>query len=319
MKEFLIDHTAASGICAAPEQPRIVAVGVFDGVHFGHAAIIRRAVERAAETGAVPAALSFTPHPRQLLDPDHAPPLLMPETERISRLYAAGAGECAFINFTSEVAAWSPEEFLTHLAENNRFRVSGICVGKNWRFGSCGAGNGEVLADFCAKHHWSYDGVTELEFDGVVVSSTAIRNAGIAGDLAKVKQFSGAPLTLYGEVTAGFRIAGSKLRAPTANLICSAGVIPPDGVYAGSAAVNGIEYPAAVNIGFSPTFGGTERRTEVHLIGFDGDLYGRNLAVALHKFIRKERTFSSPDELKRQIAADISEIKNICSAEKVIK
>lgn len=313
MKDFLIHHTAASGVCAAFEIPRIVAVGVFDVVHRGHVEIIRRAASRAAETGAVPAALSFAPHPRQLLTPEDAPQLLLPENERIKRLYAAGAQECAFINFTAEVASWSPEKFLEHLADNCCFRVAGICVGKRWRFGSRGMGNGEVLADFCAGHHWSYDGVTELESDGEIVSATAIRRAAGAGELEKVKLLSGRALTLYGTVTAGFQIAGTKLNAPTANLHCTAGVIPPDGVYAGSAAVDGKIYPAAVNIGLSPTFNGTERRIEVHLIGFEGDLYGRELAVELHKFIRQERKFASPEELKQQIAGDIAEIKAVCA------
>ena len=319
MKDFLIHHSAVTGVCAAFDVPRIVAVGVFDVVHRGHVEIIRRAAERAAETGAVPAALSFSPHPRQLLTPDEPPQLLLPETERVNRLYAAGAGECAFINFTPEVAAWSPEKFLEHLADNGCFRVSGICVGKLWRFGSRGMGNGGVLAQFCEKHHWSYDAVTELECDGEIVSATAIRRAAGAGDLEKVKRLSGRALTLYGTVIRGFHIAGTALSAPTANLLCSAGVVPPDGVYAGSAEIGGTVYPAAVNIGISPTFGGSERRTEVHLIGFDGDLYGRELAVSLHKFIRSERQFASPEELKLQISADIAEIKKVYLTEQVKK
>lgn len=316
MKDFLIHHTAVSGICAPFECPRIVAAGVFDAVHPGHIRIIRQAAERAAKTGAVPVALSFAPHPKSLLVPGESPELLLPETERIRLLYAAGAKECAFINFTAEVAAWSPEEFLTHLAENSCFKVSGICVGKHWRFGSKGAGNGEVLKNFCTAYHWSYDGVTELELDGETVSATAIRRAAKCGDLDKVRRFSGRSLTLYGTVTGGNQIAGTKLAAPTANLRLSAGVIPPDGVYAGSVEFDGICYPAAVNIGFSPTFHGTERRIEVHLIGFNGNLYGMEIAVSLHKFIRKERSFSSPEELKQQIARDVAEIKSVCISER---
>jgi len=317
MKDFLIHHTSSSGVCAAFDTPRIVAAGVFDVVHRGHVEIIRRAAARAADSGAVPVALSFIPHPRQLLTPDDAPQLLLPEQERVKRLYEAGAKECAFINFTAEVASWSPEKFLSHLADNGCFSVAGICVGKLWRFGSRGAGNSEVLADFCARHHWSYDGVTELALDGEIVSATAIRRAAGAGELDKVKLLSGRALTLYGTVTAGFQIAGTKLNAPTANLRCIAGVIPPDGVYAGGAAVDGKIYPAAVNIGFSPTFGGAERRVEVHLTGFDDNLYGRELAVELYKFIRPERKFASPDELKQQIAMDIAAIKAVCMAEQV--
>ena len=265
----------------------------------------------AAVCRAVPLALSFTPHPRQLLTPEHTPPLLVSESARIRMLYAAGAQETAFIDFTPEVASLAPEDFLQALADNPLFKIAGICVGEHWRFGKCGSGDGKILAEFCRRQHWSYSGIPEVECDGEIVSSTAMRRAAAAGELEKFHRLAGYPLTLSGVVEHGFAIAGSKLSAPTANLHCRYGILPPDGVYAGSAGVDGKIYPAAVNIGIAPTFQGNIRRVEVHLIGFFGTLYGKELAVSLHRFIRPERRFASPDELRQQIASDI---KNIIAA-----
>ncbi len=311
MKDFLFRHCASSGTPAPFEIPRIAAIGVFDGVHSGHQEIIRSAATVAENCSAIPLALSFSPHPRQLLTPGEPPQLLLPENERIKHLIHAGAQECAFINFTSSVAALEPEEFLQALAGNTLFRISGICVGEHWKFGRNGSGNGKILQEFCARHNWIYRGIPELCIDGEIVSSTALRRAAVTGDLEKFHRFCGSELTLYGKVVHGFAIAGSKLAAPTANLECDTAVPVPDGVYAGSTTVDGKVFPAAVNIGFAPTFGGSIRRVEIHLIGFTGMLYGKTLAVKLHRFIRPERMFATPEELKKQIAADVAEISRI--------
>ena len=314
MKDFFILHSSGAGSVAPAAFPRIVAIGVFDGVHRGHQEIIRTAAEIAADCNAVPLVLSFSPHPRQLLAPDAPPPLLMPENERIKHLYCAGAQESAFINFTPEISGLEPEVFLQTLADNRLFRIAGICVGEHWKFGRNGSGDGRLLRDFCGKNHWICRGIPEISVDGEIISSTALRTAVSAGELEKYRLYSGREYTLYGRVVHGFAIAGEKLHAPTANLECDAGCLVPDGVYAGSAAVDGKTFPAAVNIGFAPTFGGAKRRVEIHLIGFSGTLYDRHLAVKLHKFIRPERCFVSPDELKKQIAADIAEISGVFSS-----
>ena len=311
MRDFLICHRAAAGIPAAASVPRFAAIGVFDGVHLGHRRIVGRTAERAAATGAVPIALSFTPHPRQVLAPGAAPELLMPETVRAAELCAAGAAETAFIRFDAEVAALEPEAFLRALAENERFRVVGICVGSRWRFGRGGAGGGPELARFCAARGWEFVPVPELEIDGETVSSSAVRAAAQAGDFAKVKRMTGGFPTLYGRVAHGFHVAGPELGAPTANLDVTAGVLPPDGVYAGSAEADGAVWPAAVNIGLSPTFDRPTRRVEVHLIGYSGQLYGRELALELRRFVRAERKFADPEALKQQIAADIRTVAEI--------
>ena len=315
MKDFLHTHAAVGAACAPYAVPRLAALGVFDGVHLGHRRIIRRAAELAAACGAVPMAVSFSPHPRRLLTPENPPELLMPEAVRLTALYRAGAAETAFIAFTPEVAALTPEAFLEALAANRRFRIAGLCVGSRWRFGRGGAGDLRNLERFCAAHDWICAGVPELEIDGETVSSSAVRAAARCGDLDKVRRLTGEPLTLYGSVARGFQVAGTELAAPTANLILAAGVPPPDGVYAGSAEADGRLYPAAVNIGFSPTYHRSTRRIEAHLIGYSGTLYGKFLAVSLRRFLRPERAFPDPEALKRRIAADVAETLQIFKEE----
>lgn len=283
----------------------IAAVGVFDGVHPGHRAIINAARRRADECGAGVLALTFIPHPRKLLDEKNAPPLLVSEAKRVELLLEAGADCCGYIDFTPGSAALEPLDFLAALRDNGIFELAGICVGENWRFGRMGRGNKEVLAGFCAANNWSLDTVKELELDGVTISSTAIRQALSAGDLDYASRLWGVPVELTGIVERGFQIAGSKLSAPTANLKTDYLLPLPFGVYSGKTDVDGKTYTAVLNIGVAPTFGHDLCRVEMHLLDFSGDLYGRNLTVRLSKFIRKERKFSSPEELKTQIAADI--------------
>ncbi|MBE6389042.1 MAG: riboflavin biosynthesis protein RibF [Lentisphaerae bacterium] len=294
----------------------IVALGVFDGVHLGHQLIIRQASARAAASGAKVLALSFHPHPRQLLTPDQAPELLITRSRRVELLGAAGADVCGFINFTRSVAGWEPEDFLEKLRDVSGLRISGICVGKQWRFGRQGRGSREVLAAFCQKNRWSFDAVEELTVDGVTVSSSAIRTAVAEGRLEYARAMLGRDAELAGVVVPGHQIAGKQLAAPTANLQLEAGVLVPDGVYCGIAEVDGREYKAVLNIGFAPTFGGDPRRIEVHLLDFSGEIYSHPLRVSLCRFLREERKFSSPEELKKQIFQDIVDAGRFCRLQK---
>lgn len=303
MKKFIQIH---KNITYCKANRFVAAVGVFDGVHLGHQQIIRRAAARAQESNAKVLALSFAPHPRQLICPDNAPPLLLTVNERLERLLACGADLAGLIDFTKEVAALSPEDFLKRV--QSQFNICGICVGSNWRFGRKGSGDRAFLEKFCRENHWSLDAVPEVELDGVIISSSEIRQAAARGDLEYAAKMLGRGYQLTGIVEHGFHIATEKLAAPTANLRVTAGVMVPDGVYSGTVELDGKSFPAALNIGVAPTFGNDLHRVEIHLIGFDGTLYGRELDVTLHRFLRAERRFASPDELKAQIACDIKNI-----------
>ena len=269
MENFIVFN---GNIKFSPDERFIAAIGVFDGVHTGHRKIIEAAAALARAHSCRVLALSFSPHPRALLRPDHRPELLISECERCRQLLAAGADLCGFINFTSEAAALAPEAFLEKLRDHAPVDICGITVGKNWRFGRNGSGDRHTLEKFCAANNWHLTTVQELELDGRTVSSTAIRAAISAGFLPLAIKMLGRNITLDGVVVHGYQIAGSKLAAPTANLEVAYGVLPPDGVYSGRCRIDGTFYPAAVNIGVAPTFGNQQRRTEIHLLDYSGSL-----------------------------------------------
>ena len=284
----------------------VIGLGVFDGVHRGHRRIVSALAEMAGRLGASPAAVTFSPHPRAVVLPEEPLTLLLPLDERLNLLTAAGAAHTGVIEFTREFAALEPEQFLEKLC-GGPFGVAGICVGKRWRFGRGGAGDTAFLADWCAKRGIGFLACPEVMSHNVVVSSTAIRRLTAAGELDAAAEMLGRSCRIFGRVGPGFRVAGAELGAPTANLAPDAGVVPPDGVYACGARLEKVLYPAAVNIGVSPTFGGVGRRIEAHLLGFSGDLYGKRLEIELYKKMRAEKAFPDAAALKKQIAADIEE------------
>ncbi len=285
-----------------------IAFGVFDGVHPGHRLIVAETCKLARERGGVGAAVTFVPHPRAVVGkPGDAPPeLLISVEERLKRLVACGAAATGVIGFTPEFGALEPEVFLAGLFRRRDFELAGICVGEDWRFGRQGRGDAALLKEFCAANNLGFKAVKRLRHGARDISSSAIRALLRQGKLDEARGMLGSAPSLAGTVIAGFHIAGKELDAPTANLKLEYGVLPPDGVYAGSAEIRGRRFPAVMNIGFAPTYGGSERRIEIHLPGFSGNLYGSFLTVELLGFLRPERKFDSPGALKEQIVLDIS-------------
>jgi len=286
-----------------------MALGVFDGVHRGHQRILEALRTQAARHGVKAIAVTFDPHPRAVLAPDQAPPLLMPLEERIRYLRRYGADEVMILSFDRDFANLAPATFLERLLQYPEGRrVHALVVGSGWRFGVRGSGDREFLEREAAHFHYEFTAVEELEYHGAVVSSTAIRKFALAGQLEEAAAMLGRPYALYGTVEAGFQAASHDLGHPTANLKINGGVLPPDGVYA--ARVFG--RPAAVNIGVAPTYrnlNGMRRRVEAHILDWTEDLYGRELEVELLSFLREERTFPNPAELRRQIESDVAEIR----------
>lgn len=294
----------------APEQisgikSGVIALGVFDGVHRGHCKVVASAAELAGKKNSHAAVLTFIPHPRQVIAGKEAVQLLMPENERLNCLRQCGAEIIGTINFSREIAAWDAEYFLNELIGALPFELLGICVGSNWRFGKHGCGNRAVLEKFCGERNITFIPVEEEERNGNIVSSTAIRQLIHEGKLDQAADLAGRAPQLSGRVVPGMKLAGKDLAAPTANLEVKYGILPPDGVYAGRVTLDGNTFPAVLNIGPAPTYDVAERRVEIHLLNFKGDLYDRELTVYLKKFIREIRRFSSPEELKKQIAIDI--------------
>ena len=303
-----MDFSITFGGMPAGVQKLVIAFGVFDGVHPGHRLIVAETCALARERGGVGAAVTFVPHPRAVVGRPGAaaPELLVSVEERLKRLNACGAAVTGVIDFTPEFGTLEPEAFLAGLLRRRDFELAGICVGEDWRFGRRGRGDAALLERFCVANNLGFKAVKRLKYGTKDISSSAVRALIRQGKLDEARSMLGSAPCLAGTVVSGSHIAGKELEAPTANLQLEYGVLPPDGVYAGSAEVGARRFPAVMNIGFAPTYGGNERRIEVHLPGFSGNLYGSFLTVELLGFLRPERKFGSSGALREQIVLDIS-------------
>ena len=290
-----------------------VGIGVFDGVHLGHAELFRTLSEYAEANNSYPVALTFAPHPRTLTAPDNPPKLLVPLNQRIELLKQHGAKKVFVIDFNEKFAAIEPEEFLNIISSSDDVRLDCITVGRNWSFGHNGAGDTVLVAKFCEEKNITFLPIDELKIDGGKISSANLRIAIAEGVLDTASAMLGYKYFIHGEVVKGFSFAGDRLGHPTANLHADSEILPPDGVYAAKTVIDGKTYPAAVNIGVAPSFDFNKKqhRIEVHVLDFEGNLYGRELAVALIKHLRNERVFDSAEALKAQIILDIQQIRSL--------
>lgn len=309
-----IDDLAEKGI-----KQIAVAIGVFDGVHTGHQLLIKKLVEMAKDLKAVPVAMTFHPHPREILRPDSPPVLLIPPEKKVELLHKYGAEAVVTVPFTKELSLMSGQGFMDKYLLGSNVRLCGICVGSKWKFGAGASSGVDFLKKTAYEKGFRFEGVGELIIDGKPVSSTQIRKAISGGRLDEAQKMLGRHYSLSGEVESGHRIAGEKLECPTANLKITYGVIPPNGVYAGMAMYEGKKYPAALAVGVSPTLtplSERHQRIEAHLIDFHGDIYGRHLEVEFFRYMREERCFSSVEELKNQIKEDVKHIKSLMGTAK---
>ncbi|OGV33252.1 MAG: riboflavin biosynthesis protein RibF [Lentisphaerae bacterium GWF2_45_14] len=291
-----------------------VAIGVFDGVHIGHQQLLKELIKMTDQNHSEPVALTFFPHPRTILRPDSPPSLILPPFKKIELLHQCGIKAVVTIPFTKEFSMFKPEDFVKYSLITREVELTGICVGRNWRFGSGGAGNSEKLRELAQKKHFDFIAVDEITLDDHKVSSSNIRRSISSGLLEDAAKMLGRPYSLSGIVEKGKRVAGPQLTFPTANLKIDFGILPPNGVYAGSVKFSKKVYPAAIAIGLSPTFNYAENKTprvEVHLIGFKGDIYGSQIEAELFSYLREERCYSSPEELKKQITSDIANVSEI--------
>ena len=288
-----------------------VAIGVFDGVHRGHQLLLEELVEMAKKNNSTPVAMTFYPHPRAVLNPQNPPPLLIPPSKRINLLHDYGMQAVATLSFTKSFAEQSPENFIKSCLHSPDVKICGLCVGRDWRFGAKGVGKIDLLEKMSKKDIFDFAAVKEFIRNGEIVSSTSIRRAISSGKLGDAAEMLGRHYSLTGIVEKGHHDATEDLDHPTANLDIQYGVLPPCGVYAAKAFVNGRIRVAAVNIGLSPTYkrlGKSKIRIEAHFIDFSDDIYGQTVEIELLKYLREERCFVSPSELKKQIEIDLQQI-----------
>lgn len=285
------------------QRPTVLTLGVFDGLHLGHQAILRQVVERALLVDAIPTLVTFDPHPRQLLHPETAPPLLQTFPQKIEGLKLLGMQQVVVLNFTRELASLTAEAFVKqYLYEALQARE--IYLGRGFFFGRDRLGNIELLRAISQGLGFFADEVAEVRVRNHRVSSTMIRRLLKAGRVNLARRMLGRPYGIEGTVIEGRRI-GRQISFPTANLAIQNRVIPADGVYVTLALVGDTWQRSVSNIGKRPTVGGdVESKVETHLIDFEQDLYGQTIRIRLLHRLRDERKFAGIDELKAQITRD---------------
>ena len=284
-------------------EPAVIALGMFDGVHLGHRALMSRLQEEAKLLHAIPAVYTFSNHPLEVLGGSVR--LLSGIRERNMLLRSLGAEELESVPFTREMASLSPEAFVDLLSA--KWDVRGLVVGYNYTCGDRGAGTPETLREIGKRRGFSVSVVEPVLLEGEPVSSTRIREAVERGDITLANRLLKRRYTLSGTVVQNKRI-GSRIGFPTANIDANPKrAIPADGVYATFASVDGGMYRAVTNIGTNPTVNGEKLTIETHLIDFHADIYGQPLSILFRKRMRGELMFDSLDALKEQIRLDVEE------------
>jgi riboflavin kinase / FMN adenylyltransferase len=293
-------------------QYPVVAIGNFDGVHLGHHAILRGAIERARAAGGTAFALTFDPVPAKLLFPKRAPRLIMTPGDKLEMLRISGLDGVIVIAFTIEFSRLSPHEFVRNYLIS-KIGVREVVVGHSVNFGHRRSGNAAAMVKLGREFGFDTTVVGPVKVGSLEVSSTKVRELISAGDMRTAARLLGRYHFLRGTVVRG-RKRGRTIGFPTANLESETECVPPDGVYAGRAVLADGQCGAIANIGMRPTFNETTRSIEAHLFNFDRDLYGERMRLELVERIRGERKFTSPKDLARQIEVDISRVKEILAS-----
>jgi len=282
-----------------------IALGMFDGVHLGHQHVVRQAVLDARALGARPVAVTFDPHPLAVVRPDRAPRLLQTPAQRLRALAGLGIDAALLLHFDGGLAQITGDEFIRRLAAGFG-RLRSVTVGQGFHFGHNRSGNVPLLRDLGRPLGFVTHAVAPIHIGSERVSSTRIRTALREGRLGVVAELLGRPYALAGVVMPGRRLA-RQLGYPTANIDVGGLELPPYGVYAARARVEGRDHRAVLNLGLRPTVesGETVPRLEVHLFDYAGDLYGKELEAELVHMIRPEKRFASVEALREQMARDV--------------
>ena len=287
--------------------PVFLAIGVFDGVHLGHQAVISTAVSHAAAATGTAVVVTFDPHPAKILRPQESPRLLTATQHKIALIRQLGVSHLLVLKFDRDLASTPPEQFVRQLVAAAQ-PLREICVGQEWSFGKNRAGNLALLKKLGGELDFHVVGVEPVTSAGPIVSSTAIRKAVEMGDFATAAKMLGREYTILGTVESGSHV-GRSLGFPTANLSAHSEQFPPNGVYAAEAQLEGKRLRGVINLGVRPTVaGGSPTRVlELHLFDFDRDIYGSDIEVRFLRYLRPEQKFESLAALRAQIARDVEE------------
>lgn len=295
-----------------------VAIGNFDGVHLGHARLIERLRAMAEEVGGPAVVFTFEPSPTRVLRPDAAPEPLLWLDRKIEILAALGADAVLVYPTDKSFLEMDARAFFDHVVRD-RLAARAMVEGPNFFFGHHRSGNVEVLGQFCATAGMPFEVVSPVEVDGQIVSSSRVRSLVMAGQLDQARAMLGRPYRIRGTVIRGVG-RGSKIGYPTANVGEIDTLLPGEGIYAGKVRILPTDTvadtepwrPAAVSLGPNPTFDDGGLKVEAYLIGFDGDLYGRQVEVDFLARLRDIKRFGSLDALLVEIARDVERTIEIC-------
>ncbi len=287
------------------DRPTVVTIGVFDGVHVGHQALIRHNLEIAQRHDLESVVVTFDPNPLEVLRPDVAPTRLCDLSRRVERIMGLGVELVEVVEFDTDLAAQTAEEFTESVLQDH-LDARHVVIGEGFRFGNRARGTAQTLREAgLVVDEYSLVG------DAEPVSSTRIRAAIAAGDVAQAAAMLGRPHEISGVVVMGEQ-RGRDLGFPTANIDHHAlAAVPADGVYAGRAVLDGVRHPAAISVGTNPTFDGNRRTVEAYLLDVDQDLYGRLMRVEFVERLRDTLAFDSVDDLVAQMHEDVAVTRRI--------
>ena len=286
-------------------RPTVLTLGVFDGLHLGHQLIMSTVVERARALGAVPTVITFDPHPRAVLHPESAPPLLQTFDQKIEAFSVLGVEQAIVVRFTEEFARLEAEDFLRDVVRD-RLHAAEVYLGRGFAFGRNREGNIELLRKVSRQLGFRAEEVREVRLRGQRISSSRIRELLAEGRVNLARRMLGRPYGVEGRVVHGAE-RGRTLGFPTANLRPQNRVIPRAGVYVTATLIEGAWRRSLTNVGTRPTFESDkaeEAAIETYVMDWAGDLYGDVVRVRFLHRLRDEQRFASVDELKRQIAYD---------------
>jgi len=308
-----------AGGCA----PVVAAIGNFDGVHLGHQFLLAETRRLALKLGAQAGVIVFDPHPRRYFQPDTPPFLLTASDQRDSFIKTLGVPNIFRISFDDKLAALSPEAFVEEILVEE-LALAGVVTGEEFQFGAKRAGNAEMLAQLCDAAGIIAHAVSPKIDNSSVgqdsdvnqkIGSSGVRQAISDGEMLLAARLLGRPWEIIGCVIEGQKL-GRTLGFATANILLNDYVAPRHGVYAVAVDVEGSKYHGVANYGRRPTVGSDAPLLEVHLLNFEGDLYGKSIGVSFMNFIREERKFDGLDALKSQIEKDRDQARKYFGAEK---
>ena len=304
------------GLDSVPQEAcgGAIAIGNFDGIHLGHRQLVRLLIEQAQLVGGPSVVLTFDPPPIKLLRPDLLPPALTWIERRAEILFTLGIDYVVIIETTQDLLELSAEDFYQQILVD-QLKVKSIIEGPNFHFGKDRRGDIELLDELCQQHGVHLTIADGQSASGHWVSSSRIRSLIDSGEIREANKLLLEPYRLHGRVIQG-AARGRTIGFPTANLGQIDVLVPPHGVYAGSATIGITKYPAAIHIGPNPTFGENATKVEVHLLDYSGDLYGSLLEVEMLDQIRGVKKFDGVDQLIAQLKIDLAKVRAIHGANK---